>query len=144
MLHAMPFAIVDGVLPLDAFTSLTLAILLLFAGKGLALRIGALRRYGIPDPVVGGVLCAAVVGALYYGIGLRVEFELGLRDILLLYFFGALGLNSDLRSLLSGGRLLVVLAVLATVFIVMQNGAGMALAALFGLDPRAGLMVGSV
>ena len=144
MFYATPPAIVDGVLPLDAFTSLTLAILLLFAGKGLAMRIGALRRYGIPDPVIGGVMCAAVVGALYYGIGLRVEFELGLRDILLLYFFGALGLNSDLRSLLSGGRLLVVLGLLATGYIVLQNGLGMALAALFGMDPRAGLMVGSV
>ena len=140
----MPYSIVDGTMSFDAFTSLTLAILLLFAGKGLAMRVGALRRYSIPDPVIGGVLCAGVVGALYYGIGLRVEFELGIRDILLLYFFGALGLNSDLRSLLSGGRLLLVLGVLATVFIVMQNGLGMALAALFGMDPRLGLMVGSV
>lgn len=141
---ALHYRIVDGVLALDAFTSLTLAILLLFVGKGLALRVGALRRYGIPEPVVGGVLCAAVVAVLYYGVGVRVEFELGLRDILLLYFFGALGLNSDLRSLAAGGRLLAVLAVLATVFIVMQNGLGMTMAALFGMDPRAGLMVGSV
>src|SRR5690606_16048964 len=38
----------------------------------------------------------------------------------------------------------LVLSLLATVFIVLQNGLGMALAALFGMDPRAGLMVGSV
>ena len=35
------------------------------------------------EPVVGGVLCAAVVCALYYGIGLRVDFGLGARDLLL-------------------------------------------------------------
>lgn len=103
-----------------------------------------LRRYGIPEPVVGGVLCAAVACALYYGAGLGVEFDLGMRDLLLLYFFAALGLNSNVRELASGGRLLVVLALLATVFIVMQNGLGMALAGLFGMDPRAGLMVGSI
>lgn len=62
----MPYANVDGVLTFDAFSSLTLAILLLFTGKGLAARIGVLRRYGIPDPVVGGVLCAGVVCVLYY------------------------------------------------------------------------------
>ena len=140
----MPHAIVDGTLPFDAFVSITLAILLLFVGKGLAARVGVLRRYGIPEPVVGGVLCAAVVCALYYGAGLRVEFDLGMRDLLLLYFFAALGLNSNVRELASGGRLLVVLALLATVFIVMQNGLGMALAGLFGMDPRAGLMVGSI
>src|SRR5690606_26494037 len=54
------------------------------------------------------------------------------------------GLNSNVRELASGGRLLVVLALLATVFIVMQNGLGMALAGLFGMDPRAGLMAGSI
>ncbi|WP_132998907.1 sodium/glutamate symporter [Luteimonas arsenica] len=140
----MPHAIVDGTLSFDAFVSITLAILLLFVGKGLAARVGVLRRYGIPEPVVGGVLCATVVCALYYGAGLRVEFDLGMRDLLLLYFFAALGLNSNVRELASGGRLLVVLALLATVFIVMQNGLGMALAGLFGMDPRAGLMVGSI
>lgn len=140
----MPYFLAEGRLAFDTFSSLTLAILLLFTGKGLAARIGVLRRYGIPEPVVGGVLCAVVVCVLFYAIGLRVEFELGMRDILLLYFFGALGLNSDLRSLLSGGRLLLLLAVLATVFIVMQNGLGMVLAGLFGMDARAGLMVGSV
>jgi len=140
----MPHSITHGVHAFDSFVSLTLAILLLFVGKGLATRIGVLRRYGIPEPVVGGVLCALVVCALYYGIGLRVEFELGMRDILLLYFFAALGLNSNLRSLASGGRTLVLLALLASVFIVMQNGLGMAVAAAFGMDPRAGLMVGSV
>ena len=136
----MPHSITNGVHAFDSFVSLTLAILLLFVGKGLATRIGVLRRYGIPEPVVGGVLCALVVCALYYGIGLRVEFELGMRDILLLYFFAALGLNSNLRSLASGGRTLVLLALLASVFIVMQNGLGMAVAAAFGMDPRAGLM----
>lgn len=141
---AMPQSITDGVVSIDAFVSFTLAILLLFAGKGLAARIGALRRYGIPDAVVGGVLCAVVVCVLYYGLDLRVEFDLEVRDLLLLYFFAALGLNSDVRELASGGRLLVVLALLSTVFILMQNGLGMTLAALFGMDPRAGLMVGSV
>ena len=140
----MPHAIVDGTLSFDAFVSITLAILLLFVGKGLAARVGVLRRYGIPEPVVGGVLCATVVCALYYGAGLRVEFDLGMRDLLLLYFFAALGLNSNVRELASGGRLLVVLALLAAVFIVMQNGLGMALAGLFGMDPRAGLMAGSI
>lgn len=140
----MPYVVADGILSFDAFSSLTLAILLLFTGKGLAARIGLLRRYGIPEPVVGGVLCAALVCVLFYSIGLQVEFALGMRDILLLYFFGALGLNSDLRSLLSGGRLLMLLALLATVFIVMQDGLGMLLAGLFGMDPRAGLMAGSV
>ena len=124
--------------------SVTLAILLLFVGKGVTARVAVLRQFGIPDPVVGGVLCAAMVCALYYGARLQVGFELAARDPLLLYFFAALGLSSNVRTLTSGGVRLVVLLVLATVFILLQNGLGMGLAAAFGMDPRAGLMVGSI
>lgn len=129
---------------LDRFVSFTLAILLLFVGKGVVARIGVLRRYGIPEPVVGGLLCAAAVCILYYGIGMQVSFELGVRDGLLLYFFAALGLNSNVRALSRGGRQLVVLLLLATVFILIQNGLGMTMASLFGMDARTGLMVGSI
>ncbi|KAF1697279.1 sodium/glutamate symporter [Pseudoxanthomonas jiangsuensis] len=131
-------------LPLDAFVSFTLAILLLFVGKGLAARIGPLRRYGIPEAVVGGVLCAVVICLLYYVADVYVQLHLDARDMLLLYFFAALGLNSNVRMLFSGGRALVVLLALAAGFIVMQNGVGMLLATVFGMDPRAGLMVGSI
>lgn len=128
----------------DALESLTLAILLLFVGKGLAQRVNWLRRYSIPDAVVGGLCCALLVCLLYYGAGVQVQFELQVRDMLLLYFFAALGLSTDLRTMGRGGRLLVVLMVLATAFMLLQNGVGMALAHLFGMDPRAGLMTGSV
>lgn len=59
---------------IDAFASFTLAILLLFIGKGLAGRIAWLRHYGIPEPVVGGVFCAAIVCVLYYGFQITVDF----------------------------------------------------------------------
>src|SRR5690554_1079988 len=128
----------------EALPSLTLAILLLFVGKGLSARIATLRRYGIPEPVIGGVLCAAAVCALYYGLGVEVNFELGARDMLLLYFFAALGLNSNVRALSKGGWKLVVLLALAGGYIVFQNLVGMGLAGAFGMDPRAVHMVGSV
>ncbi|MFZ7097070.1 sodium/glutamate symporter [Luteimonas dalianensis] len=128
----------------EALPALTLAILLLFVGKGLSARIATLRRYSIPEPVVGGVLCAAVVCALYYGMGMQVDFELGARDMFLLYFFAALGLNSRVAALARGGWKLVVLLALAGFYIVFQNLVGMGLAGAWGMDPRAGLMVGSV
>lgn len=128
----------------EALPSLTLAILLLFVGKGLSARVALLRRYGIPEPVVGGVLCAAVVCVLYYAMDIQVSFDLEMRDMLLLYFFAALGLNSNVRSLADGGWKLVVLIVLSGGYIVLQNLVGMGLAGSFGMDPKAGLMVGSV
>lgn len=129
---------------IDAFTSSTLAILLLFIGKELITRLPFLRRYSIPDPLVGGVLCSALVCGLYYGTGIAVDFDLDARDWLLLYFFAAIGLNTNIRTLSHGGRPLVALGALAIGFMILQNFVGMGLARAFGMDPRAGLMVGSV
>lgn len=129
---------------IDPFTSFTLAILLLFIGKGLTQRYGWLRRYNIPEAVVGGVLCALVACGLYYVFDVRVVFDLGARDMLLLYFFAAIGMGTDVRTLREGGKPLVVLLVLASVFMLLQNGLGMAVAEAFGMDPRAGLMAGSI
>jgi ESS family glutamate:Na+ symporter len=126
------------------FVSFTLAIILLFLGKSLTGRIEFLRRYSIPEPVIGGFLCAAAVGVAYFAFDLKVTFTLEVRNWLLLYFFAAIGLRADIRTLISGGRPLVILLALATAFIFLQNLAGIGIAAAFGMDPKAGLMVGSI
>ncbi|WP_428829462.1 sodium/glutamate symporter [Aureimonas altamirensis] len=127
-----------------AFLSFNIAVLLLILGKAITLRSDLLRRYSIPEPVVGGFLCAAFVAGVYFLFDRRILFQLEVRDFLLLLFFAGIGLKSDVGTLLRGGRPLVILLVLATVFMVGQNAVGMSVASLFGLDPLAGLMVGSV
>lgn len=134
----------DQPVQINAFASFTLAIVLLFIGKGLAQRFAWLRRYCIPEPVVGGVICAAVVCLLYYLLDITVHFALGARDMLLLYFFAAIGLNSSIRTLAQGGRAMVVLLMLATGFMILQNVLGMIIATAFAMDGRLGLMVGSI
>lgn len=126
------------------FVSFTLAIILLFLGKSLISRIEILRRYSIPEPVIGGFLCAAAVGVAYFAFDLKVTFTLEVRDWLLLYFFAAIGLRADIRTLISGGKPLAILLALATTFIFLQNLTGIGVATAFGMDPKAGLMVGSI
>jgi len=126
------------------FVSFTLAIILLFLGKTLVGRVEILRRYSIPEPVIGGFLCAAAVAVAYFAFDLKVTFKLDVRDWLLLYFFSAIGLRADIRTLISGGKPLAILLVLATTFIFLQNLAGIGIATVFGMDPKAGLMVGSI
>lgn len=55
----------------DAYVSFTLAVLLLFVGKACTRRFELLRRYSIPEPVVGGLVCIAVFSALYLAFGLH-------------------------------------------------------------------------
>lgn len=129
---------------IDALTTSTIAILLLFAGKALVSRFDLFKRYSIPEPVIGGIVCAAVVSGIYLLHGSKIEFDIGIRDTLLLYFFAAIGLNSDVRTIRSGGWALIILTALASLFILLQNLLAMTIASAFGLDPRAGLMVGSI
>ncbi|MDH5857296.1 sodium/glutamate symporter [Lampropedia aestuarii] len=129
---------------LDSFASITLAIFLLFIGKELIVRVEWLRRFSIPEALVGGVLCAAAASVLYFIAGLKIEFELGVRDTVLLYFFATIGLNTNVGTLKEGGRPLLILTVLSIGFMLLQNFTGMGLAGLFGMDPRAGLMTASI
>jgi ESS family glutamate:Na+ symporter len=128
----------------EGFVSFTLAIILLFLGKLIIGRSEVLKRYSVPEPVIGGFLCAATVGLTYYLFNFELTFNLQTRDILLLYFFAAIGLQTDIRTLVTGGRPLVILLTLATVFIVLQNLVGIGVASLFGMNPKAGLLVGSI
>ncbi|WP_028774618.1 sodium/glutamate symporter [Shewanella waksmanii] len=132
------------VVEIKDFVSFTLAIIALFVGKNIIGRYELLRKYSIPEPVVGGFACAAIVGILYYGFDLQVEFDLEVRDILLLYFFAGIGLKADIATLLKGGKPLLILLLLSSSFIFVQNVLGVSVASLFGLDPKAGLMSGSI
>jgi ESS family glutamate:Na+ symporter len=128
----------------DGFLSFNLSIILLFLGKAALGRYAVLRRYSIPEPVIGGFLCAATVGVLYFAADRKVVFDLEVRDWLLVYFFAGIGLKSEIQTLISGGRPLAVLTALAAFYIVLQNLLGMGVAAGFGMDPKAGLMAGSI
>ncbi|GAB1622254.1 sodium/glutamate symporter [Agarivorans albus] len=130
---------------IGSFFSFTLAIFLLFVGKWALSKSVMLRNYSIPEPVIGGFMSAVAVALIYATLGSKVTFDVAqIRNILLLYFFAAMGLNADVKSLLKGGKPLFLLVILATVYMILQNGLGMGVASAFGMDPRAGLMSGSV
>ena len=124
--------------------SFTLAIILLFVGKIALNRSETLRKYSIPEPVIGGFLAGIVVAVIYFTLNLEVTFLREVQPFLLLYFFAGIGLKADIRDLLTGGKPLLILTLLAAGYMLMQNFLGMGVAAAFGMDPKAGLMAGSV
>lgn len=131
-------------LHVDVFETTTIAMLVFFVGFGFVARWAVLRDYGIPEPIVGGFLFAIVVALVYAAFDVRVTFDLERRDILLVYFFAALGLRFSLRELLGNGRPLFVLVALASAFIGLQNVVGIGIARAFGYDPQLGIVAGSM
>lgn len=120
------------------------AILVLYAGKYLTARVPFLRDYNIPDAVSGGIVASVFFGLCYFIGNFQIEFTLGIRDNLLLIFFTTIGLSSKLKTLLRGGKPLLVLLILAIAYIVLQNLVGVAIAALTGQPLPIGLLAGSV
>ena len=109
---------------MDDFGALTIAIIVFFAGAILTRRISLLRDYNIPEPVSGGLFAALVALLIYKVFDLEISYALETRDLLLVYFFTAIGLNARFDDLVKGGKPLAILLALGL--------AALGLAQLFG------------
>jgi len=128
---------------LDSRQTIIIAILVLFLGKFLNRKIGFLRQFNIPAPVTGGIIGSVLFGFLYSAFDLNIVFSDTYRDILLVVFFTAIGLETDIRSIIKGGRILLLFAGLAVFYLFVQNLAGIAVAKAFGANPNVGILAGS-
>ncbi|WP_024519222.1 sodium/glutamate symporter [Bradyrhizobium sp. Tv2a-2] len=126
------------------FLTLTLGLLVYFVGVIVTRNVAFLRNYNIPEPVTGGFLAAVALWVFYAATGQAIGFEMIARDRLLVIFFAAVGINARLSDLLAGGRALIVLCVLTTIFVFLQNVVGTLGASLFGLPSAAGVIMGSI
>lgn len=88
---------------LDTLATLVAATLTLLLGRKLVHSVSFLKKYTIPEPVAGGLLVALALLILKKH-GLEVNFDMSLRDPLMLAFFATIGLNANLASLRAGGR----------------------------------------
>ncbi len=131
-------------LSFSAYYTLIMAVLVLLLGKLLTRHIRFLRDFNIPEPVSGGLVVAAVIFALHQLTGLTLSFESGLQSAFMLVFFSSIGLSANFAKLREGGMGLIIFLCVIVVFIVVQNGVGVGLATLLGLDPLIGLVAGSI
>ena len=129
---------------LDLLFTILAAFVVLAAGQVLVARVGVLQRFSIPAPVVGGVLVAILLALADGVFGVRVSFDMALRDNLLLMFFTTVGLSADARMLVRGGPKLLVFLAVCMAFIVIQNIVGIGAALALDLHPVVGLLGGSI
>lgn len=114
------------------------------ARRKLVHSVSFLKKYTIPEPVAGGLLVALALLILKKSMGWEVNFDMSLRDPLMLAFFATIGLNANLASLRAGGRVVGVFLIVVVGLLVMQNAIGIGMASLLGLDPLMGLLAGSI
>jgi len=128
---------------LDRATTLAVACMVLILGQALVKRIEFLRKYSIPEPVVGGLL-AAIAMTLLHAAGTNVVFNTEMQPGLMLAFFASIGLGADIRMLIRGGGKLLLFTACVTGMLLMQNLIGVGAAMAMGIDPLIGLIAGSI
>jgi len=136
--------LIENTLSLQSFFTVSLAIIVLFVGKGLNHRFAVLQNLNIPEPVVGGLLFSILFAIVHFSIGISIEFDLTARDIMLVYFFTTIGLNSNIMDLVKGGKPLVILLFATIIYMAIQNVVGISVATVFGLEPIIGMLGGTV
>jgi ESS family glutamate:Na+ symporter len=124
--------------------TVTLGIVVLFVGKRLNKAVPFLREFSIPEPVTGGLLFSVLFAIVYAVTDVAVEFMLGARDVLLVYFFTTIGINASVKDLLSGGKPLVILLTITIAYMVLQNLTAVTVAGFFDGPAVAGLLGGTV
>jgi glutamate:Na+ symporter, ESS family len=129
---------------LNLLFTILAALVVLTAGRLLVAWTPFLQRFSIPPPVVGGVLVAILLALSDSFLGVRVSFDMSLRDNLLLMFFTTVGLSADARMLLKGGPKLIIFLAISAGFILVQNLVGIAAALAMDLHPLVGLLGGSI
>jgi ESS family glutamate:Na+ symporter len=133
-----------GILHFGPFLSVTIGIVVLFVGKRLNDAFRLLREFSIPEPVTGGLLCSLLIALVYIITDIEIEFQLTTRDVLLVYFFTTIGINSSLKDLIAGGKPLVILLAITIGYMILQNLTGISVAKMFGLPTAVGMLGGTV
>ncbi len=129
---------------LNGYHTLIAATLVLLLGRLLVKKIKFLQDFNIPEAVAGGLIAAAIIFALYQWFGLSFQFEKSLQSAFMLVFFASVGLSADFSRLKQGGFPLVIFLAVVAVLIIIQNVVGIGLASVLGLDPKIGLITGSI
>lgn len=128
---------------LDTLSTLVAATPVLLLGRKLVQAVPFLKKYTIPEPVAGGLLVALALLVLKKSMDIEIDFDMSLKDPLMLAFFATIGLNANLASLRSGGKV-VGTFLIVVVGLLLQNALGIGMAKLLGLDPLMGLLAGSI
>ena len=129
---------------LDMFQAAAVACGVLLIGRLLVSKLEILRRFCIPEPVVGGVVFALLHLALRSAGILEISFDSTIQTIFMNMFFCSVGFAAAFKMLKKGGKLVFIFLGLAIVMVVLQNGMGAAIATLFGQNPLLGIATGSV
>ncbi|MGM8892263.1 sodium/glutamate symporter, partial [Psychrobacter sp. 1Y1] len=116
----------NTVFTIGELESFLIAILVLFIGHTVNRYVPLLKKYNIPEPIVGGLLIAALITVLHFN-NITVAFSLSMQNTLMLMFFSTVGLAANYKLLLKGGSKVFQFLGVGHMVTVIQNIVGISL-----------------
>jgi ESS family glutamate:Na+ symporter len=129
---------------LDVIQTLGLAVIVFSFGSFVKSKVKVFQTYFIPAPVIGGIAFSFLMFALYNLDGTTIVFDKILQNFFMNIFFTCVGFTVSVKLMKQSGRQGVVLAVIAVLFLVIQNLIGVSLASVFGINKLLGIAMGSI
>ncbi|MCY4043902.1 MAG: sodium/glutamate symporter, partial [Cellvibrionales bacterium] len=131
-------------LSIGGINFLILSIIAIFIGARINHYFTFLEKSNIPKAVTGGLVFSALFGIFESFHWLSLDFNMELRNVLLLVFFASVGLSAKIKVLMAGGKSLILLLIPAVILLIIQNVTGVSICHLFGDEPVHGLFAGSI
>ena len=128
----------------DAIMTLALAAVLLLIGYFIRNHVKFLMKYCIPAPVVGGFLFMFITWLGYTTGSFSFSFDTYFQNPFMLAFFTTVGLGASLKLLKKGGVLLVIYWLIACAVSIFQNGIGIGVGKLLGLEAPYALLASAI
>lgn len=124
--------------------TLAIGLISLYIGLYIKNHSKFFNKFGIPAPVIGGILFALIHLVIkQLGIG-TIKYDTILQDPFMVVFFTTIGIGSSIGALKKGGELLVIFWLLSGVMTFMQTVIGIGIAKATNIHPLYGVLAGSV
>lgn len=129
---------------IDSVETMALGLLSLYLGKFLKNKFKILNRFGIPAPVLGGLIFSIFHLLLRNFDIYNFSFNTQFLTPFMIIFFTTIGLGSSVKGIKKGGKLLLIFWLLSGFMTFMQTVIGVSLAKFLNINPLLGVLAGSV
>lgn len=124
--------------------TLAIGLISLYVGLYIKNHSKFFNKFGIPAPVIGGILFAVIHLILRQTRIGTLNYDTILQDPFMIIFFTTIGIGSSIAALKKGGKLLVIFWLLSGVMTFMQTVIGVGVAKVTNIHPLYGVLAGSV
>lgn len=142
----MDISVVEGIttVKVSAYQLAMIGIIAYYLGMWARAKLKFLVRFAIPGPVIGGLVFSIIV-AIIEGNGIaKISFDNTIQTFLMMLFFCCLGVSASFSLIKKGTVALLVFVLICSLSAVLQNVVGFVISSGFGIDPRYGIVAGSI